>query len=257
MPGPRNPSAWPLRNRRLRGRLAATAHAAGRRALAVRGARRQLRNSRGADDPLARFALRTHVRRVPEGALPRCLRHVLAIRNVFASPIGMAQATGRRTTDSGLSSARAATNRAETKPAPARVRHSGPRTERLRSGRPESPLPAERLPPRGHGARALRVFNPSLRAACIRSAEMSRDECRWSRYRRDGRSIRRKAFRAHRSLPRFPGARGTRKCQADFPCRGGSAEEYRAVSTRSESGARTVSVSRHPAQTLRWRKSAA
>lgn len=170
MPGPRNPSAWPSRNRRFRGRLAATAHAAGRRALAVRGARRQLRKSRGAGDPLARFASRTHVRPVPEGALPPRLRHVLTIRNVFASPIGLAQATGRRTTDSGLSSAGEATKRAETKPAPARVRHSGPRTERLRSGGPESRLPAERLPLRGHGARALRVFNPSLRAACIRSA---------------------------------------------------------------------------------------
>lgn len=51
-----------------------------------------------------------------------------------------------------------------------RVRHSGPRTERLRSRGPDSPLPAERLPLRGHGARALHVFNPSLRAACIRSA---------------------------------------------------------------------------------------
>ena len=119
MPGPRNPSAWPLRNRRLRGRLAATAHAAGKRALAVRGARRQLRNSRGTGDPLARFASRTRVRQVPEGTLPPCLRHVLTIRNVFASPIGLARATGRRTTDSGLSSARAATKRAETKPAPA------------------------------------------------------------------------------------------------------------------------------------------
>ena len=257
MPGPRNSSAWPLRNHRLRGRLAATAHAADRRALAVRGARRQLPNSLGAGDPLARFASRTHVRQVPAGALPPCLRHVPAIRNVFASPIGLAQATGRPTTDSGLSSARAATKRAETKPAPARLRHSGPRSERLRSGGPESPLPAERLPLRGHGTRALRVFNPSPRAACIRSAEMSGDECRWSRYRRDGRSIRRKAFRARRSLPRFPGARGTRKCQADFPCRGGSAEEFRAVSTGSESGARTVSVPRHPAQTLRWKKSAA
>lgn len=106
MPGPRNPSAWPLRNRRLWGRLAATAHAFGRRALAVRGARRQLHNSRGAGDPLARFASRTHVRQVPEGALPPCLRHVLAAWNVFGSPIGLSQTLGRRTINSGLTALR-------------------------------------------------------------------------------------------------------------------------------------------------------
>ena len=106
MPGPRNPSAWPLRNRRLWGRLAATAHAFGRRALAVRGARRQLHNSRGAGDPLARFASRTHVRQVPEGALPPCLRHVLAVWNVFGSPIGLSQTMGRRTINSGLTALR-------------------------------------------------------------------------------------------------------------------------------------------------------
>ena len=195
-PVPRNPSAWPSRNRRLRGRLAATAHAAGRRALAVRGARRQLRNSRGVGGPLARFASRTHVRPVPEGALPPRLRHVLTIRNVFASPIGLTQATGQRTTDSGLSSAGEATKRAETKPAPARVRHSGPRTERLRSGGPESPLFRGRTPLARTRNKSPPCLQP-LASGCLHPVgRLSRDECPWNRTRPDGSSIRRKAFRA-------------------------------------------------------------